>query len=148
MIPTSSPWVPATGCVVTAAKPVIEIGTTVKVVNVVRAKTLNWRLKLGDNVVYQETVSTGKASAVDILLIDESTLIMGETSELILDNLHHHRLVQRAPGRITDSQNQHDGRRRIIKREQHEQQERYARRETAEDQQHSSLPVPQRRDDQ
>jgi len=71
----------------TAAKPVIEIGTTVKVVNVVRAKTLNRRLKLGDNVVYQETVSTGKASAVDILLIDESTLIMGETSELILDRM-------------------------------------------------------------
>jgi cyclophilin family peptidyl-prolyl cis-trans isomerase len=71
----------------TAAKPVIEIGTTVKVVNVVRAKTLNRRLKLGDNLVYQETVSTGKASAVDILLIDESTLIMGETSELILDRM-------------------------------------------------------------
>ncbi len=71
----------------TAAKPVIEIGTTVKVVNVVRAKTLNRRLKLGDNIVYQETVSTGKASAVDILLIDESTLIMGETSELMLDRM-------------------------------------------------------------
>ena len=71
----------------TAAKPVIEIGTTVKVVNVVRAKTLNRRLKLGDNIVYQETVSTGNASAVDILLIDESTLIMGETSELILDRM-------------------------------------------------------------
>jgi peptidylprolyl isomerase len=71
----------------TAAKPVIEIGTTVKVVNVVRAKTLNRRLKLGDKVVYQETVSTGKASAVDIILIDESTLIMGETSELILDRM-------------------------------------------------------------
>ncbi len=71
----------------TAAKPVIEIGTTVKVVNLVRAKILNRRLKLGDNVVYQETISTGKASAVDILLIDESTLIMGETSELILDSM-------------------------------------------------------------
>ena len=71
----------------TAAKPVIKIGTTVKVVNVVRAKTLNRQLKLGDNVVYQETVSTGNASAVDILLIDESTLIMGETSELILDRM-------------------------------------------------------------
>ena len=71
----------------TAAKPVLEIGTTVKVVNLVRAKILNRRLKLGDNVVYQETISTGKASAVDILLIDESTLIMGETSELILDSM-------------------------------------------------------------
>lgn len=71
----------------TAAKTLIEIGTTVKVVNQVRAKILNRRLKLGDNVVYQETVSTGKASAVDILLIDESTLIMGEISELILDRM-------------------------------------------------------------
>ncbi|MCH7832514.1 MAG: peptidylprolyl isomerase [Proteobacteria bacterium] len=71
----------------TAAKTAIEIGTTVKVVNLVRAKILNRRLKLGDNVVYQETVSTGKASAVDILLIDESTLIMGELSEMILDSM-------------------------------------------------------------
>ena len=71
----------------TAAKRVIEIGTTVKVVNQVRAKTLNRRLKQGDNVVYQETISTGVASAVDILLIDESTLIMGESSELILDSM-------------------------------------------------------------
>ncbi|MCH7937342.1 MAG: peptidylprolyl isomerase [Proteobacteria bacterium] len=71
----------------TAARPMIEIGTTVKVVNLVHAKILNRRLKLGDNVVYRETVSTGKASAVDILLIDESTLIMGEFSELILDSM-------------------------------------------------------------
>jgi len=71
----------------TAARPMIEIGTTVKVVNLVRAKILNRRLKLGDNIVYRETVSTGKTSAVDILLIDESTLIMGEFSELILDSM-------------------------------------------------------------
>ena len=71
----------------TAARPMIEIGTTVKVVNLVRAKILNRRLKLGDNIVYRETVSTGKTSAVDILLIDESTLILGEFSELILDSM-------------------------------------------------------------
>ncbi|MDA1088946.1 MAG: peptidylprolyl isomerase [Proteobacteria bacterium] len=65
----------------------VEIGTTVKVVNQVQAKTLNRKLKLGDNVVYQETVSTGKQSAVDIRLIDESTLIMGENSEMILDRM-------------------------------------------------------------
>ena len=66
---------------------VVEIGTTVKVVNKVQAKTLNRRLKLGDKVVYQETVSTGRKSAVDIRLIDESTLIMGELTEIILDSL-------------------------------------------------------------
>ena len=65
----------------------IEIGTTVKVVNQVRAKTLNRRLKLGDDVVYRETVSTGRASAVDIRLIDQSTLVMGEFSEMILDSM-------------------------------------------------------------
>ena len=65
----------------------VEIGTTVKVVNQVRAKTLNRRLKLGDKVVYQETVSTGVKSAVDIRLIDESTLVMGELTEMILDSL-------------------------------------------------------------
>lgn len=64
-----------------------EIGTAVKVVNQVRAKTLNRKLKLGDKVVYQETVSTGKKSAVDIRLIDESTLLMGELPEMILDSL-------------------------------------------------------------
>jgi len=69
------------------ARAALEIGTTAKVVNVVRAKTLNRRLKLGDKVVYQETVSTGQASAVEINLIDESTLIMGELSEMILDSL-------------------------------------------------------------
>ena len=66
---------------------VVEIGTTVKVVNKVQAKTLNRRLKLGDKVVYQETVSTGLKSAVDIRLIDESTLVMGELTEMILDRL-------------------------------------------------------------
>ena len=65
----------------------VEIGTTVKVVNQVRAKTLNRQLKLGDKVVYQETVSTGVRSAVDIRLIDESTLVMGELTEMILDSL-------------------------------------------------------------
>ncbi len=70
-----------------AAKTAIEIGTTVKVVNLVRAKTLNRRLKLGDRVVYRETVSTGLKSAVDIRLIDESTLVMGELTEMILDSM-------------------------------------------------------------
>ncbi len=65
----------------------LQIGTTVKVVNEVNAKTLNRRLKLGDNFVYQETVSTCNKSAVDIRLIDESTLIMGELSEMILDSM-------------------------------------------------------------
>ena len=71
----------------TAAQAAEEIGTTVKVVNQVRAKTLNRTLKLGDKVVYQETVSTGEKSAVDIRLIDDSTLLMGELSEVILDSL-------------------------------------------------------------
>ena len=65
----------------------LQIGTTIKVVNQVHAKTLNRQLKLGDILVYQETVSTGGKSAVDIRLIDESTLIMGESSEMILDSM-------------------------------------------------------------
>ncbi len=77
------------------ARAALEIGTTVKVVNQVRVhvgaqvstKTPNRRLKLGDNVVYQETVTTGEKSAVNIRLIDESTLIMGELTEMILDSL-------------------------------------------------------------
>jgi len=69
------------------ARAAIEIGTTITVVNEVRAKSLDRQLKLGDRVVYQEEVSTGKDSAVDIRLIDESTLIMGEMSELILDRM-------------------------------------------------------------
>jgi len=64
----------------------LEIGTTVKVVNEVHAKNLNRLLKLGEKVVYQETVSTGRESAVDIRLIDESTLIMGELTEIKLDS--------------------------------------------------------------
>ncbi len=81
------------------ARAALEIGTTVKVVNQVSvhvgvkastkasAKTPNRRLKLGDNVVYRETVTTGEKSAVNIRLIDESTLIMGELTEMILDSL-------------------------------------------------------------
>ena len=93
----------------TAAKTLIEIGTTVKVVNQVRAKILNRRLKLGDNVVYQETVSTGKASAVDILLIDESTLIMGEISELILvDDLDRGADLDQRLGRRSQDKGQAD----------------------------------------
>ena len=77
------------------ARAALEIGTTIKVVNQVSVhvgakvstKTPNRRLKLGDNVVYRETVTTGEKSAVNIRLIDESTLIMGELTEMILDSL-------------------------------------------------------------
>jgi peptidylprolyl isomerase len=77
------------------ARAALEIGTTVKVVNQVSvpvgarvsAKTPNRRHNLGDKVVYRETVTTGEKSAVNIRLIDESTLIMGELTEMILDSL-------------------------------------------------------------
>ena len=68
-------------------KAALEVGKTIKVVNQVYAKTLNRRLNLGDGVVFQETVNTNEKSAVDIRMIDESTLIMGEFTEMILDRM-------------------------------------------------------------
>ena len=79
-------WAPPLAPTLQAAAP-IEVGTTAKVINIVKAKTLNRRLKLGDKVVYRETVSTGERSAVEIRLIDQSMLVMGELSELILDSM-------------------------------------------------------------
>ena len=68
-------------------KAALEIGKTIKVVNQVYAKTLNRRLNLGDGVVFRETVNTNEKSAVDIRMIDESTLFMGEFTEMILDRM-------------------------------------------------------------
>ncbi len=64
-----------------------EIGTASKVVRDVFRKTLDKKLNQGDGLVFNEVVVTGIKSAVDISLNDESTLILGETSEMILDNL-------------------------------------------------------------
>ena len=64
-----------------------DVGSPVTVVNRVHAKNLNRQIKPGDKVAYQETVSTGPASAVEIKLIDESTLVMGEQSEMELNSL-------------------------------------------------------------
>jgi len=77
-------WVLFAGTPATAAT---EIGTTVKVVNEVRARTLNRALRTGDRLVYQERVNTGRDSAINIRLIDESTLYIGARSELVLDSL-------------------------------------------------------------
>jgi hypothetical protein len=65
----------------------IEVGTAVNVVNKVYAKTPNRQLNLGDGVVFRETVSTGEESAVDIKLVGDSKLIMGELSEMLLDRM-------------------------------------------------------------
>ena len=73
--------------VVSPTKAGLEVGKTVNVVNQVYAKTLSRRLNLGDGVVFRETVSTREKSAVDIRMIDDSTLIMGELSEMILDRM-------------------------------------------------------------
>ena len=82
----------AVGLVVLAclAGPVLaatEIGNAVLVVNNVYGNSLNKRIKDGDTVVFDQTVKTGRDSAVRLKLIDESSVTIGERSEIVLDEL-------------------------------------------------------------
>ncbi|MBT6110449.1 MAG: hypothetical protein HOH64_10145 [Rhodospirillales bacterium] len=64
-----------------------EIGITRKVIKQAIAQSLNKRLKIGDGLAFNETVTTGAESAVEILFTDESKLILGENAEIILDSM-------------------------------------------------------------
>ena len=64
-----------------------EIGVARKVIKQAIARSLNKRLKIGDGLAFNETVATGVESAIEILLTDESKLILGEHAEIILDSM-------------------------------------------------------------
>ena len=64
-----------------------QIGAAKLVVNNVYGNSLNRRLKRGEGVQSNQKIRTGVESATNILFMDETTLSLGERSELVLDDL-------------------------------------------------------------
>ena len=64
-----------------------EIGTAQLVVNNVYGNSLNKRMKDGETLVFDQTVKTGRESAARLKLVDESSVTIGESSEIVLDEL-------------------------------------------------------------
>ena len=63
-----------------------HVGETRTVAGDVLRITVNQRAKTGDRLIFAETIRTETASAIDIDLIDNSTLAIGEDSQLTLDS--------------------------------------------------------------
>lgn len=64
-----------------------EVGVIDVAVKDVYGRTDKQRVASGDALFYEEEVSTGAGSAVQIDLLDESTLTMGENSSMVLDSM-------------------------------------------------------------
>ena len=64
-----------------------QIGTAKLVVNNVYGDSLNKRIKRGEGVQSDQKIRTGVESATNIIFMDETTLTLGERSELVLDHL-------------------------------------------------------------
>ena len=74
-------------CLAGPALAATEIGSAVLVVNNVYGNSLNKRLVDGETLVFDQTVKTGRDSAARLKLIDESSVTIGESSEIVLDEL-------------------------------------------------------------
>jgi len=70
-----------------AATAAENVGTAKRVVNDVVTQSFGQSVQTGDGLVANETVITRNRSAIDIRLADQSSLTIGENSELILDDL-------------------------------------------------------------
>ena len=64
-----------------------DIGVATKVVRDALARTINKQLKSGDGLRFNEVVSTGNSSALQVRFNDASTLVLGEDAEIILDSM-------------------------------------------------------------
>ena len=64
-----------------------QIGAANVVVNNVYGNSLNRRLKSGEGVESEQKIRTGVESATNILFTDETTLSLGERSEVVLDHM-------------------------------------------------------------
>jgi len=74
-------------CLVGPALAASEIGSVQLVVNNVYGNSLNKRMKAGATLGFDQTVKTARESAARLKLIDESSVTIGESSEIILDEL-------------------------------------------------------------
>lgn len=64
-----------------------DVGTAARVVNQVTTESFGQPVRTGDGLVANETVITKAKSAVDIRLLDQSTVLIGENSHLVLDEM-------------------------------------------------------------
>jgi peptidylprolyl isomerase len=74
------------------------VGTAKRVVNEVVTQSFGQPVQNGDGLVANETVITRNRSGIDIRLADQSSLTIGENSELILDELVYGRAENKVSG--------------------------------------------------
>jgi len=74
------------------------VGTAKRVMNEVVTRSFGQSVQTGDGLVANETVVTKARSGIDIRLADQSSLTIGEKSELILDELVYGRDANRVTG--------------------------------------------------
>ena len=63
------------------------IGQTKVVVNKVFGKSLSRSIRQGDRVYQNQRIRTGRDSSTDIRFLDESKLIIGELSDVLIDRM-------------------------------------------------------------
>ena len=65
----------------------IEIGSAFRVVGDVYGNNLNKRIEVGQRLIFNQRVRTGAESATDIVFFDDTDLMLGERSQVFLDDL-------------------------------------------------------------
>ena len=75
-----------------------DVGVAKRVVNEVVTQSFGQQVQTGDGLVANETVITRNQSAIDIRLTDQSTIVIGENSELVLDELVYSRDANKVSG--------------------------------------------------
>ena len=65
----------------------VEIGSAFRVVGDVYGNNLNKRIEVGERLVFNQRVRTGAESATDIIFFDDTDLMIGERSQVFLDDL-------------------------------------------------------------
>lgn len=75
-----------------------NVGTAKRVVNEVVTRSFGQSVQTGDGLVANETVVTKARSGIDIRLADQSSLTIGENSELVLDELVYGRDANKVSG--------------------------------------------------
>ncbi|MDP6389359.1 MAG: peptidylprolyl isomerase [Alphaproteobacteria bacterium] len=65
----------------------VEIGSAFRVVGDVYGNNLNKRIQVGQRLIFNQRVRTGAESATDIIFFDDTDLMLGERSQVFLDDL-------------------------------------------------------------
>ena len=70
-----------------AVNAAVEIGSAFRVVGDVYGNNINKRIQVGERLMFNQRVRTGAESATDIIFFDDTDLMLGERSQVFLDDL-------------------------------------------------------------